>query len=84
MFGTAYYYIAMACTLVGWAAQFYTTIIKKHNNLNLLLPLFYGLACIFFVIDTITARNLFDTIFNLVTAILVLSVFIVFIARKKR
>ncbi|GEM_PF-728659 len=84
MLGTAYYYIAMACTLVGWAAQFYTTIIKKQNNINLLLPLFYGLACIFFVIDTVSARNVLDTIVNSVTAVLVLALLTVFILRRKR
>ncbi len=78
-----YYGIAMACTLIAWCAQAYTTLIKKEIKLNMLLPLFYFIACAGFAVDSFLAKSTMYGVIDAVIAILALLVFIFVLKGKK-
>jgi hypothetical protein len=78
-----YYAIALTCTLIAWCAQSYTTIIKKEPKLNVLLPLFYFIACIGYAMDSFLANSTTYGIIDVVLAILALLIFIFMLKGKK-
>lgn len=77
------YTIALVCTLVAWCAQSYTTLIKKENKLNLLMPLLYCIACIGFMVYSFTANDMLNAIMDGVIAVLALLIFIFALRGKK-
>jgi hypothetical protein len=78
-----YYGIAMVCTLIAWCAQAYTTVIKKEIKLNILMPLFYCIACIGFAIDSFISKATMYGVIDAVVAILALLIFIFMLTHKK-
>jgi hypothetical protein len=78
-----YYGIAMVCTLIAWIAQAYTTIMKKELKVNVLLPLFYTIACAGFAVDSFMSKAVTYGIIDVVVAILALLIFIVLLRIKK-
>jgi hypothetical protein len=78
-----FYTIAMVCTLIAWCAQAYTSIIKKEFKLNLLMPLFYCIACAGFAIDSFMSGSTMYGIIDVVVAVLALLIFIFQVKGKK-
>lgn len=77
------YTIALIITVIGWAFQFYQTVIKKDRSINPVLPSAYTIACILFGINSFIAGDMAHGILDIVCAVLAAVVFIVLLTRKK-
>lgn len=78
-----FYWIALICTLIAWAAQAYTSVIKKEKKLNVLLPTFYIIACVLFAVDSFMAAQMAWGIIDVVIAVLALLV-LIFMGKGKK
>ena len=79
-----FYLLAMACTIIAWAAQAYTSAIKKEKKVNVLLALFDGLAGIFFAIDVYATGNVLNLTLGIITTVLTLMVLFSLITIKQK
>lgn len=77
------YFAALILTIIAWAFQLYETLIKKTRNINIVLPLAYGIACVLFGIYSFIGGDTLSVILEIVTIILAIVVFIVLAARNK-
>jgi len=78
-----FYAAALVCTLIAWCAQAYTTVIKKEIKLNLLMPLFYCIACIGFAIDSFMSGAVIYGMMDAIIAVLALLILVIMISQRK-
>jgi Ca2+/Na+ antiporter len=77
------YTIALIITVIGWAFQFYQTVVKKDRSINPVLPIAYAIACILFGYNSFIAGGMTNAILDAVCALFALVVFGILITRKK-
>ena len=77
------YTIALIITVIGWAFQFYQTVVKKDKSISPVLLIVYAIACMLFAYSSFIAGGMTDAILDAVLALLALGVFVILITRKK-
>lgn len=77
------YTIALIITVIGWAFQFYQTVVKKDKSISPVLPIVYAIACILFGYNSFIAGDMTNALLDAVCAVLAAVVFIILLTRKK-
>ena len=69
-------------TLIGWAFQFYETVNKKTRNINIFLPLSFGISCILFAINEFMVGGILYAVLDVVCIIAAAIIIAVLVAQK--